>query len=92
MSENLSSKCTNLNKSHVEGLNKAIAEEFTEARTDIYETQEGLAKTTQLSRQTIYRFESGEHNISLAKALIIADALHISIEDMVIRFKEKYLK
>ncbi len=45
-------------------------------------TQAGLAKSVQVSRQTINAIESGKYNLSTILALKIASVFNVSIDDI----------
>ena len=52
-------------------------------RTQAGLTQEELAERSGLISNTIYRYEAGERGMSFANAVKLADAMNISVADLV---------
>lgn len=52
-------------------------------RTQAGLTQEELAEKSGLISNTIYRYEAGERGMSFANAVKLADAMNISVADLV---------
>lgn len=53
------------------------------ARTDAKLSQEKLGELTGLDRKTINRIETGAYSTLLDHLLLIADALHVPLTDLV---------
>ncbi|MGQ4349671.1 helix-turn-helix domain-containing protein [Streptomyces sp. SAS_275] len=62
---------------------QAIGTHVRAARTDAKLSQEKLGETTGLDRKTINRIEQGTHSPLLDHLLLIADALHVPLTDLV---------
>ncbi len=64
-------------------MNNLIAQQIREKRQEKKITQTELSKKTQLSRNTIVNFETGKRSPRMKDLEKIANALNISIRDLV---------
>jgi transcriptional regulator with XRE-family HTH domain len=60
-----------------------IGRRIATARLHTNLTQEGLAERAGLSRDTVYRVETGVRSARLDWLILIADALEVRLEDLV---------
>lgn len=62
---------------------RAIGDRIRAARRPAKLSQEGLAEKVGVDRQTINRIEMGHHAARIDTLLLIADALDVSLSDLV---------